>query len=70
VLFAHAQGGYIWGGPFEPWEIHPALNHLLIAFLLGGVAVDLYDQQITQTGYVCPVTGETLPCETCCQLSK
>jgi len=27
-------------------------------------------QQITQTGYVCPVTGETLPCEKCCQLNE
>ena len=42
ALFAHTEGGYGWGGPFEPWEIHPALNHLPIAFLLGGVALDLY----------------------------
>lgn len=41
-VFAHTEGGYGWGGPFEPWEIHPALNHLPIAFLLGGVGVDLY----------------------------
>jgi uncharacterized membrane protein len=41
-LLAHTEAGYGWGGPFEPWEIHPALNHLPIAFLLGGVAVDLY----------------------------
>lgn len=27
-------------------------------------------QQVTQAGYVCPVTGETLPCEKCCQLNK
>lgn len=25
-----------------PWEIHPALNHFPIAFLIGGVALDLY----------------------------
>ncbi|MBY0524735.1 MAG: hypothetical protein K2R98_15125 [Gemmataceae bacterium] len=33
---------YSWGGPLEPWEIHPALNHFPIAFLLAGVALDLY----------------------------
>lgn len=27
-------------------------------------------QQVTEAGYVCPVTGETLPCEKCCQLNK
>jgi uncharacterized membrane protein len=42
ALFAHSEGGYSWGGPVEPWEIHPALNHLPIAFLLGGVVLDLY----------------------------
>lgn len=26
----------------KPWEIHPALVHFPIAFLLGGLAVDLY----------------------------
>jgi len=40
--FAYSETGYGWGGPFEPWEIHPALNHLPIAFLLGGVVLDLY----------------------------
>lgn len=39
---AQTQSGDGWGGPIEPWEIHPALNHLPIAFLLGGVALDLY----------------------------
>ncbi|MCI0464156.1 MAG: hypothetical protein L0Z62_45055 [Gemmataceae bacterium] len=42
ILLAHTEGGHGWGGPFEPWEFHPALNHLPIAFLLGGVALDLY----------------------------
>lgn len=42
TLLAHAEGGHGWGGPFEPWEIHPALNHLPIALLLAGVALDLY----------------------------
>jgi len=41
-LLAHDESAYGWGGPFEPWEIHPALNHLPIAFLLGGVALDFY----------------------------
>lgn len=42
ALLAHSESGYGWGGPFEPWEIHPALNHMPIAFLLGGVVLDLY----------------------------
>src|SRR5438552_15007653 len=42
TLLAHTEGGYGWGGPFEPWEVHPALNHLPIAFLFGAVALDLY----------------------------
>jgi uncharacterized membrane protein len=41
-LLAQSESGYGWGGPFEPWEIHPVLNHLPIAFLLGSVALDLY----------------------------
>ncbi len=27
-------------------------------------------QQVTEAGYVCPVTGETLRCEKCCQLNQ
>jgi uncharacterized membrane protein len=42
VVLGHTEGGSGWGGSFEPWEIHPALNHLPIAFLLGAVALDLY----------------------------
>lgn len=41
-----------WGGPFEPREIHPALNHLPIAFLLGAVALDLYAWRRGQPGLV------------------
>jgi uncharacterized membrane protein len=41
-VFAHSEGRHGWGGPIEPWEIHPALNHFPIAFLVGGVALDLY----------------------------
>jgi len=42
IPFAQLGSDYGWGGPFELWEIHPALNHLPIAFLLGGVVLDLY----------------------------
>jgi hypothetical protein len=28
------------------------------------------EKQVTEAGYVCPVTGELLPCEKCCQLNK
>ncbi|HET6573371.1 MAG TPA: DUF2231 domain-containing protein [Fimbriiglobus sp.] len=42
ILLAHTESGYGWGGPIEPWEIHPALTHFPIAFLLGGVVLDLY----------------------------
>jgi hypothetical protein len=27
-------------------------------------------KQVTASGYECPVTGELLPCEKCCQLNK
>jgi len=27
-------------------------------------------KQVTAAGFVCPVTGELLPCEKCCQLNK
>jgi uncharacterized membrane protein len=41
-FLAHVDTGYAWSSAFHPWELHPALNHLPIAFLLGGVALDLY----------------------------
>ena len=41
-FLAHIEGGYRWPGPFQPWEIHPALNHLPIAFLLAAVVVEWY----------------------------
>jgi uncharacterized membrane protein len=41
-LLATTEGGPGWGGPFEPWEFHPALNHFPIAFLVGGVTLDFY----------------------------
>lgn len=42
IVFAHSENGYGWGGPIEPWEFHPMLVHFPIAFLLGGVALDVY----------------------------
>ena len=42
IPLAQSESASGWGGPFEPWEIHPALNHLPIAFLLGGVVLDFY----------------------------
>lgn len=41
-ILAHEMGGHGWGGPVGPWELHPMLDHFPIAFLLGGVALDLY----------------------------
>lgn len=57
VLLGHTESGSGWGGPFEPWEIHPALNHLPIAFLLGGVALDLYDWSRGRPGAARVATG-------------
>lgn len=41
VILAHTPEGSGWGGPIEPWELHPALTHFPIAFLLCGVLLDL-----------------------------
>lgn len=41
-LFAQSAGGLGANGFLTPWEIHPALVHFPIAFLLGGVVVGLY----------------------------
>jgi uncharacterized membrane protein len=41
TLFAHGEAGPT-QGLFPPWEAHPATVHFPIAFLLGGVALDLY----------------------------
>lgn len=40
MIFLAHEGSH--GGLFNPWELHPALNHLPIAFLLAGIALDLY----------------------------
>lgn len=34
--------GPLWGTVIDPWEVHPMLVHFPLAFLLGGVALDLY----------------------------
>jgi len=44
------EDSYWWSRLIEPWEIHPALNHLPIAFLLAGVALDLYGWWCGQPG--------------------
>lgn len=41
LVFAHGEAGPS-GGPFPPWEAHPATVHFPIAFLIGAVALDLY----------------------------
>lgn len=33
-------------------------------------ATDEQSQQSVEKGYVCPATGELLPCPNCCPLSK
>lgn len=42
AVLAHGGEGHGWGTLIEPWEFHPMLIHFPIAFLLGGVALDLY----------------------------
>src|SRR5205085_202387 len=57
TFLAHSEASHGWGGPFELWEIHPALNHLPIAFLLGGVALDLYAWCRARPGLAQVATG-------------
>lgn len=56
-VFAHTGSGSGWGAVFEPWEFHPMLNHMAIAFLLGGVALDLYAWYRGRDGLVPMATG-------------
>jgi hypothetical protein len=43
----------------------------LVTFFAGGVGGFLYAKSImSPTGYVCPLTGETLPCPNCCPLNQ
>lgn len=57
ILFAHGEEGSGWGGPVEPWEFHPMLVHFPIAFLLGGVILDLYAWWRGSPGLVRIATG-------------
>ncbi len=60
VLFAHAAGptgGYGDNGLFTPWEIHPALVHFPIAFLIGGVLLDLWAMRRPGSGWSRTATG-------------
>jgi hypothetical protein len=41
----------------------------LLAAPLAAVAV-VYANSQARSGYVCPITGETLPCEKCCPLNQ
>lgn len=42
LVLAHSESGYRGGGLVELWEIHPALTHFPIAFLMAGVVLDVY----------------------------
>jgi hypothetical protein len=49
----------------------------LLALLLGGASALVYAksyaglrQPPTATGFICPITGEELPCERCCPLKQ
>lgn len=51
---------------------------LALPLVAGGVVLattqapgeKLQDRQATVNGYICPATGETLPCPKCCPLNK
>jgi uncharacterized membrane protein len=52
-----AAGGQLWGAVVEPWEVHPMILHFPIAFLLGGVALDLYGWARGSAGAVRAANG-------------
>jgi uncharacterized membrane protein len=59
-LFAHAAGstgGYGDNWLFTPWEIHPATVHFPIAFLIGGVLLDLWAMRRPGSGLARIATG-------------
>jgi len=56
-LFAHTGSGYGDNGFFTPWEFHPALVHFPIAFLIGGVLLDLWAMRRPGSGWSRTATG-------------
>jgi uncharacterized membrane protein len=56
-LLAHAGGGYGDNPYFTPWEIHPALVHFPIAFLIGAVLLDLFAVRRPESGWARTATG-------------
>lgn len=56
ILLAHGESSG-WGTVIEPWEIHPMLVHFPLAFLLGGVVLDLYGWWRGSPGAVRAATG-------------
>jgi uncharacterized membrane protein len=57
TLLAHTGGGYGDNGLFTPWEIHPVLIHFPIAFLIGGVLLDLWALRRPGFGWARTATG-------------
>src|SRR5215831_8418680 len=56
-ILAHAGAGYGDNGYLTPWELHPALVHFPIAFLIGGVLLDLWAMRRPGSGWSRVATG-------------
>jgi uncharacterized membrane protein len=57
IILAHEGGGYGENWLFTPWEVHPALVHFPIAFLIGGVLLDLWAMRRPGSGWAGIATG-------------